>query len=291
MDFLTAFLLGALQGALEFLPVSSTGHLAVLERLIGFDVPFLPFHVFLHVGSAAAVVWIFRRDVIRLLAESGRMLADCLKNIREFLSSLRKGEDPAYIKIVRTNYRKLVIQLLIVSVPTACIGFLLKGTAKELSHSAMYTGIGLLITGIMLLVASMIRPRNEMPRDIPDWKILMIGIAQGFSVLPGISRFGVTLSGGILCGLSAITAIRISFLMLIPAVSGALAEELMTGIPAGTFDGNTLILCLTGMAASALTGLFVMKRVLRFVRVRGLKGFAGYCFIAGLVFIFLGFLI
>lgn len=292
MDFVTAFVLGVIQGVLEFLPVSSSGHLVILERLLGFNnTPVLPFHIFLHIGSVIAVLYTLRRDEIRLVSETGKMLLDCLRNMKEFLRSLRLGEDPDYVKVVRTNYRKLVVTLLEVSLPTALIGLLLRDAAVAASGSAMYTGIGLLLTGVVLLVASMLRPGNEMPRDIPGWKMLLIGTAQGISVLPGISRLGLTVSGGILCGLSKATAIRISFLMLVPAAVGALAGELFTGIPSGILSGDTVLICIIGMAASAAAGIFTMKRAVRFFRVRSMRGFAAYCFCAGTAAVFLGFFI
>lgn len=289
MDFLTAFLLGALQGVLEFFPVSSTGHLVFVEQITAFEAPRLLFHAFLHIGSVIAVIYVFRRDVFRLVIESGRILADVLRNMKEFIGSLLKGSDPDYIKVIRTNYRKLVVMLTAASIPTFAGGILLRGAAETLSGSVMYTGVGLLMTGIILLVSSMLRPRDEMPKDIPYWKIFVIGAAQGLSVLPGVSRFGVTLSGGILCGLGKMTAVRISFLMLIPVSLGALAEELAVSIPAGVMAGRTAGICLTGMAASAVFGILLMKRLLRFVRVRDLKGFAYYCFCAGAISVMIGF--
>ena len=289
MDLFIAVLLGIIQGILEFLPVSSCGHLIIFERIAGFGIPPVPFHVCVHIGSAVAVVFTLRKDVLRLVTETGCMFADLFHNIGEYLKSVRRGDDATYIKIVRTNYRKLAVLILAACVPTAVVGFLLERAAESISMSVMYTGIGLFLTGIVLLVSSMLTPKNEMPRDIPVWKMLLIGLIQGISFLPGISRFGVTLAGGIFSGMSIKTSVRVSFLLLVPVSVGALIAELFIPGTTGFHTAGIWPVCLAGCITSAVAGIFMMKRVLRIFMARDLTGFAYYCFLAGLVAILLGF--
>ncbi len=283
MDLITAIVLGVVQGIVEFLPVSSSGHLVVLERLLGFGMPQVAFHAFLHAGSAIAVIYILRRDVLHLVVEAGRMAGDLLRNFGEFLRSLLRGEEPNYVKLVRTNYRKLVVLFFASSVPTAILGFCLERAARALSSSLMYTGIGFLLTGVTLLVTSNLQPKNELPRDIPVWKMVLVGAAQGMAVLPGISRFALTMSGCILAGMSRNSAIRISMLMLLPFSAGALAAELFLPGMQGIGSPGNLPLFVLPAAVAAVTGILFMRPMLRFVQVRKLSGFARYCMAAGLV--------
>ena len=291
MEYLKAVLLGIVQGLTEFLPVSSTGHLVVLEHIMAFRAPALLFHVFVHTGTMIAVILVMRRDVVRLLLETGRLISEIAGNLKEFLLSVFKGTDPEYKKLVRTNYRRLVIELLAASIPTAGIGFLFMCFGGGLMTNVMIAGIGFLLTGITLLVSSMLKPRSEMPKDVPVSKFLLIGIAQGFSVIPGISRFALTWSGGILSGFSKKTALRISILMLLPVSAGALIAELIHAVQGGGFTVPVLFQCLAGTVAAAVCGVFVMRAFLRLVQTRSFKGFAYYSFAAGIVSVLTGFLL
>ena len=291
MDLLIVIVLGVVQGIIEFFPVSSSGHMVLLERLIGFHVRALPLHLFLHIGTSLAVVFTLRRDVFRLVIECGRMIGDLFGNLKIFAQGVRRGEDPAYTKIVRTNYRKLVMLLLAASLPMAVIGVLLVKTAEVMSQSLMYTGAGFLLTAILLLVSSMIRPGDELPRDIPYWKMCLIGCLQSISVLPGVSRFAVTLSGGILSGMSRQSAVRISLLLLLPASFGSLIAEYTLPVMPGIPVGRALLMCIVGGAAAFAAGMFAIRHVLRFVRVRKLNGFSYYCFAVGIVSVILSFVL
>lgn len=290
MEFLTALLLGVVQGVTEFLPVSSTGHLIFLEHLFGFTAPPVLFHVFVHLGSMAAVVLALRKDVLHLTAESGSQLLLLLHNAGAFFRSVKNGTDPDYSKAVRTNYRTLVHMIALASVPTALIGLLFDlCAAPQLSHLT-FAGVGFLLTGVILLVTSMLKPRSELPKDIPLSRMLLIGVAQGFSVLPGISRFAVTLCGGVLCGFSKKTAIRVSFLLFVPVSVGSFVYEVIRTALTSGISPMVLGECLAGMVASGLVGFFSVRRLLRIVQTRSLKGFANYSFAAGLVAVIASFL-
>ena len=291
MEFLTALLLGVVQGITEFLPVSSTGHLVFLEQLFGFQTPATLFHAFVHLGSAAAVILAFRKDVIRLLMESGRILDGALKNCGIFFRSVRKGVDPDYTKAVRTNFRRLAQMIAAATVPTALVGVFFSITASGSMSRLVFAGVGFLLTGVILLVSSMLKPKNEMPKDIPMNRMFLIGFAQGFSVFPGISRFAVTMCGGILSGFGKKTALRVSFLLFIPAAIGSFIFEVIRAGAGGQFTPTILMMCLTGMIASAVVGFIFIRQTLRFVQTRSLKGFAYYAFFAGIVAVTAGFLL
>ena len=290
MDVLTAILLGAVQGLTEFFPVSSSGHLLLLERLLHFQTPALLFQAFVHMGSAVAVAVLLRKDVCRILVETGRILRDLGRNGKEFLRSLVKGTDPEYGKIIRTNYRRLVVMLCLAFLPTAVLGFLFAAFAGQLLTDVMSAGIGFFLTGMLLLVCSMLKPGHVLPKDVPYLRFILIGTAQGLAVFPGISRFAVTLSGGILSGFSKKTAIRVSFLLMIPASLGAFLFELIKSASEGLVTPGRIGTCLAGTVTAAFVGIFVIKRFLRYVQTRSLKGFAYYCIAAGILSICAAFL-
>ena len=290
MDVLTAIVLGIVQGLTEFFPVSSSGHLVLLERLLGFQTPALLFHAFVHMGSVIAVSVLLRKDVLRLLIETGRILRDLGRNGKEFLRSLFKGTDPDYGKIIRTNYRRLVVMLFLASLPTAVLGFLFAAFAGKFLTNVMYSGIGFFLTGMLLLVCSMLKPGHELPKDVPYSRFLLMGLVQGFSVFPGISRFAVTYFGGILSGFSKKTAIRISFLLMIPASLGAFVFVLIQSISFGLVTPMGIGTCLAGTVAAAITGIFVIRSFLRFVQTRSMRGFAYYCFVIGILSICVAFI-
>ncbi|MDO5702758.1 MAG: undecaprenyl-diphosphate phosphatase [Lachnospiraceae bacterium] len=291
MDLFTAVLLGIIQGIAEFLPVSSSGHLVIFEKIAGFGIPALPFLACVHAGTAIAVISVLHRDVIRIVVETWRMIKDIFHNMVEYLGSVRRGTDADYVKIVRTNYRKLIVLITVSTIPTALMGILMERAVRMAAESLLFTGIGLLLTGVILLVTSVITPGDELPRDIPAWKMFLIGVAQGLALFPGVSRLAVTLSGGIFAGMSEKTATRISYLMFIPVSLGALAAELTVQGTAGFDLTGMLPAYAAGTAAAALTGIIMGKHVLRFLRARKLTGFAYYCFIAGSAAVVLNYFI
>lgn len=284
MDILIAVLLGAVQGLLEFLPVSSSGHLVILEHLTGFSGDALIFNVFLHAGTMIAAVLAFSSDVSRVGRETADMAA-------EFFHFRRTERNGAAVRrhTAPTNYRRMAQMVLASFVTTAASGILLTKMAGAVSASCLYTGVAFLITGIFLAVTSRITPGNRLPKDLPLRDAYLCGAAQGLSVIPGISRAGVTVSVGILSGMSRGNAIRMSYLMSIPAVLGALLAAIYHGVAENAFDGIFLAQCLCGMAAAMFAGFFAVKRAIRFFRRRPLGDFANYCFLAGVLSIVLSY--
>ncbi len=278
MDILTAVLLGIVQGVTEFLPVSSSGHLVILERAAGLSVDAITFHAFLHSGTLIAVLLSFWSDIERLSREYRAMAEYAVSRTRSFF----KGETPGDLhRMPMTNYRRMADMILIVMVPTAVLGLLLTHPAAAVSGSLFQTGAVFLVTGILLMVTQMIIPAGEVPRDIPNRYAWLIGILQGVSVLPGLSRSAVTISGGIFAGMNRKTAIRFSYLCSIPAVVCALLYGIFRGVSGEFLHGRFLLMCLCGMAAAAVTGILLIRRLLNFVRRKGTGLFAGYCFAAG----------
>jgi undecaprenyl-diphosphatase len=264
VDFVWITLLGAVQGATEFLPVSSSGHLAVGQlMLFGGEVdggltdrPLL-LEVLLHLATLLAVVLVYRRDVLLTIRGAGRGLLALFKG--------RLGRAAAEDEGIN-----LALCLIAGLVPTAALGLLLREPAVLISGSP--TGLGLtFLACACLLIATRWWPGGS--RRL-SWKLgLLIGVVQGLAVLPGISRSGVTIAAALALGLSREEAARFSFLLSVPAILGAAVLELeVDALTAGEHAPAFA----AGAAAAFLVGLGALLLLIRLVRGGRLWMFAPY---------------
>ncbi len=246
MDLIQAALLGMLQGLTEWLPISSSGHLVLAQRWMGLTVP-VAFDVFLHLGTLAAVVAFFRGDLLGIL----RALAARDVRSRDFL---------------------LFAYIVVGTVPTAVIGFALTSFFESLFSSAFAVGIGFLITGVLLLLSRAGSDRREV-----GWLTsIVMGIAQGMAIAPGISRSGSTISLGLITGAKKEDVFRLSFLLSIPAILGASLFKI------GELASSDLEpYAVLGLAVAAASGYVAIKIVRRALLSERLYLFSLYCFIAG----------
>lgn len=288
MEFLLSAILGIIQGILEFLPVSSSGHLAAIEQLIRLPYNMSFFNVCIHMGTLMAILIALQKDIVRLLAESLLMIGDAFHNLFAFLRAAGKHEEPKLKKLLTSNYRRLAMLIAVGAVPTAVIGVLLRGVAAIAARSLLYTGIGMLMSGIVLLVVGQLTPGNKIPKDITSLRGFLAGIAQGFTVISGISHSAVMLSAGILLGFNKRLAIRYAYLMSIPCIIGALIIEIMT-LDETLITPDYLGMCAIGTLCSLLIGVLFIQRLLRYIRTRSFTQFAYYNFLIGAVIIILNF--
>ncbi len=289
MNNLLAFLLGILQGITEFLPVSSTGHMIFMEHLTNYRDQVLLFHTFVHLGTLIAIFGYMRKDIKRLSGESVSIAKEAGQNAGIWFKSRKSGEEPQYRRVIRTNYRKMALMILVATIPTAILGGILEEVTFFGSYSMLYTGVGCLLTAIILFVTSMVQVKNVIPKDMPYWKAALIGAGQGFSVLPGISGPGVSMCTGILSGFSKKNAIRFAYLLSIPAVLGGFIVELVMGIRLHAFTSAILVEGILGMIAACITGWFMIRIGLRFTRKHSFKAFAAYNLALGILMIALSF--
>jgi len=268
MTFVQALLLGIVQGLTEFLPISSSGHLVLVQHLFGMHEAQLSFDVSAHVGTLAAVILFFRRDILDILG--GLMRA-----LRESLSH-RSTSDADRPKV------RLAGLILLGSVPTAAIGLALHDVADRLFASPLITGAMLLLTGGLLFATRPGRhPRTNAGRTLTELTIkdaLVIGLVQGLAVMPGISRSGSTIAVGILTGIQHETAARFSFLLSIPAVAGAALLVLKDALQQGAIH---LPSCLLGGITAMLVGYAALALLVFLVQKGRLYLFAPYCWIVG----------
>jgi undecaprenyl-diphosphatase len=255
MDMLHAALLGLVQGLTEFLPVSSSGHLAIAQHFLpGFEQPGILFDVLLHAATTLAVIIYFRKDIWKLLS--------CF---------FRKD---AYALDDRHTFWMIVLG----SIPTAIIGLSFKDFFEGLFENLLVIGCMLLLTAVLLIVAEKVRKDG---RKLPQLKAddaLLVGIVQGFAIIPGISRSGSTIACLLLRGIDGESAARFSFLLVLPAVGGAMLLSLrdLQQVATGELPAYGL-----GALIAFVSGLFAIRVLMDVVRRKRLIGFAIYCLLVG----------
>lgn len=290
MDYLQTILLGIIQGLTEFLPVSSTGLLEFVEHALRIQGSTEFLNIVLHAGTLLTILLAMQKDVTRLCREAVRMVRDIFINIRIMIRAAKAHEEPRFIHIVTSNYRQLVILVICATIPSAIVAFLLRKVATISNGSIMYSGIGMLLTGVLLLVADMVPAGNKIPKDITWKQGILIGLVQGITVISGISRTGLVLVCGILLGFNKRLAIRFSYLLSIPAVLGAMLTQ-AGKIPSIMVTPRYAGTCLAGAACAALVGVFTIRAVSKFVRQRRLRMFAIWSFVLGIAIIAVSYFI
>jgi undecaprenyl-diphosphatase len=258
---LQAIVLGITQGAAEFLPISSSGHLVIVPALFGWEHPPVAFDVLLHLATLLAVVVYFRSDLWGM--------------VRGFFS-----RDPA-----RAAERRLAWLIIIGTVPTGLIGLAFDDLFESLFSAVGYVGVFLLVTALVLTLAEWLsRKRTHDPGQMRWWQAVLIGVAQGAAITPGISRSGATIAAGLGIGLDREQAARFSFLLSVPSIllAGAwAARELLTGDVVMPSVGVAAL----GFIAAAVSGYAAIAGLLAYLRRRPLYPFAVYCAVAGLAVI------
>ena len=208
MNYPEAIILGIIQGLTEFLPVSSSGHLVLFQRLFGLEEAELFFDVCVHLGTLLAVMVVFRQEIKNIISA-----------LMRFISSTGSKKTISQ-KIESDPDLKMALLIVIGSIPTAVLGFLFRGIADRLFASAFIAGLMLMVTGLLLWLTRWAATRVEQPgadRLTPK-NALIIGVVQGLAIIPGISRSGSTISIGLLLGIGREMAARYSFLLSIPAI-------------------------------------------------------------------------
>ncbi len=281
MSLLQAVLFGIVQGATEFLPVSSSGHLAILRNFLGISQRSdLLFDVLAHAGTLVALVLVFYKDLCRMLLETAGMLSDVLFNIRTYAHNARERDALRYRKVVHGNYRCFVMLIAAASIPTAIIGYVARDLVVIAGQSLITPGICLILNACLLLVADVSEDGHLMPKDVPFTNGFLIGVAQGLSVLPGLSRAGTTISAGLLSGFDRRFAVKYSFLMSVPVILGACVLEIFT-IPKGSVAPSQIGVCVVGAVFAGISGYVCIRKMLSIVRRKKFKFFAVYCLVLG----------
>lgn len=292
MDLLKSIIMGFVQGVAEFLPISSSGHLAIMKQVLHMNTDTgLLFDVLLHVGTLVAIFVAFWGDIKELIVEGFRIIGDCLVNVarffRRFLSS---NKEITYKKIVSTPYRRFVMLVIVSTIPTGIIGFLFQDAFETAGESLLVTGACLILTAILLTIADRVKTGTKRSETASYQDAGLIGLAQGIAILPGLSRSGTTITAGLLCGLDRSYAVKYSFIMSIPAVLGAAVLE-FKDFSSDMLDKSQLINYAIGTLVACVVGYICIKTMLVVVRGKKFKYFAYYCFVIGVIAVVANFVI
>ncbi|MEA3493765.1 MAG: undecaprenyl-diphosphate phosphatase [Candidatus Margulisiibacteriota bacterium] len=244
-------LLGTIQGLTEFLPVSSSGHLVIFQRLL--DLPHsIAFDVVVHLATALAVVVYFWKDIIDILVSK----------------------------------RKMIWLLIVGTIITGIIGIAFKDYFESLFSSVRATGGFLILTGVIIMLGEWLGKGKRDLGQMNIWDAILIGLAQGCAIAPGLSRSGATISASLGRNLNRSLAARFSFLLAIPAIAGAGLLQSKEIIKAGTVGIGTWPLVL-GFIAAFISGLIAIRIFMSIIQKTSIRGFAYYCFIIGAIVLIL----
>lgn len=267
MTLLEGIILGLAQGLTEFLPVSSSGHLAILSKLFGIEEGNLFYSVMLHFSTLIAVIIFFRKDIVKLFFA--------------FISIIRKIVERRNRKF--DLYERMVLLIVAATIPTVIIGLIFSDQFEFLYTDLRFVGFALLITGTLLLLSEKIGKRNLDLSTISFPKTMLIGVFQGLAIAPGISRSGSTIVGALFMGLNREEAARFSFLLSIPAIFGAtLLETISINTTNVAIDANLFI----GMLAAFTAGILSIRVLMNLIKKGKLYYFSIYVFALGLFTIF-----
>ncbi|MFZ2098424.1 MAG: undecaprenyl-diphosphatase UppP [Anaerolineales bacterium] len=267
MTIIQAIILGVIQGLSEFIPISSSAHLVITQSILGWNIPdqqaFI-FDVLVHLGTLIAVVIYFRKD-----------LWDILRAVFLGIASKRPFSEYA---------SRLGWIIIFATIPSVIVGFIFQSQVAQAFSSPLFAGIFLSVTAILLLLAEIIGRRSRKLEEI-NWKDgLIIGLFQAIALLPGISRSGSAITGGMLRNLDRPSSARFSFLLSIPAIVGAvtLASVDLIQSPNFTLQIPTLV---AGFIASGLVGYLSIRWLLSYLTKRPLYIFSVYCLVVSIIII------
>jgi undecaprenyl-diphosphatase len=252
-EYVEAVLLGILQGIAEFLPISSSGHLVIASEIIEsmtgreYDAERnLEMNVVLHLGTLISILWVCRHEILIMLKS-----------------------------------RKLIFAVILATVPLVFIAVTpLKDLVEKLFGNPVVVGFSLLVTALLLLFGQKQKEGTTELESISWKQALFTGVIQSFAIIPGISRSGSTISAGLVCGMKREVAATFSFLIAIPAISGAAILELKD-IFSSQGSQNPVPVLLVGGIVACVVGIISLKLLFKIVNQKKLHWFAGYCFAVG----------
>ena len=271
MSLLFAAILGLVQGLAEFLPISSSGHLAVLQNLFGMEKVDTLFDVLLHLATLVSICIVFWHDIV-----------DMIKEVIGFFSDMRH---PKPSEGEPKSARRLVLMIIIATLPLIIV-LPVKGYIDSLSNNTYFIGVAFLVTGGILYLSDRMMNGKKTEKNMTVGDAVKIGVCQAIATLPGISRSGSTITAGMAVGLNRSFAVKFSFLMSLPAVLGATLISLVDAVNEGV-DTSRFPAYILGMVVAGVTGYFAIGLV-KMLSQKGKFGkFCYYCFAAGIATIVL----
>ncbi|MGM0502153.1 MAG: undecaprenyl-diphosphate phosphatase [Bacillota bacterium] len=252
MNFLKVVILGIVQGLTEFLPVSSSGHLVIFQHFFNINEG-LTLDVFLHFGTLVAVVIAYWEDIVDIIT-------------------------------FKSEYRKFTYYILLGSVPAGVIGILYQDQIEGIFSSVKMVGFMLIITGVLLWLSDRISNQQRQMKEMTVSDSVIIGCAQAFAILPGVSRSGSTIVAGLFKGLDRKLAAKYSFLLSVPVIGGATLLQVVDLTQEG-FGAFGPLEIFSGTLAAAISGYFAIKLLVKLINQEKLSIFAYYCWGLALIII------
>lgn len=291
MDLIKSIIMGIVQGVAEFLPISSSGHLAIMKHILHINADTgLLFDVMLHLGTLVAIFIAFWKDIKELIVEGFKIVGDFFVNVGCLINNILSKNKKKYKKMVSTPYRKFVMLIIVSTIPTVIIGFLFKDTFEIAGATLLVPGLCLILTGLLLTIADRTKKGNKTESTASYKNAGFIGLAQGIAILPGLSRSGTTITACLVSGFDRSFAVKYSFIMSIPAVLGAVVLE-MKDFSMDTVGQSDLINYLIGTIVAGVVGYICIKTMLVIVKGKKFKYFAYYCFVIGIIAVIAHFVI
>jgi undecaprenyl-diphosphatase len=267
MTILEAIILGLVQGLAEFLPISSSGHLAILQNIFGIESGnVLTFTVLLHLGTLVAVFVVYRKIIWDLILELGRLIRDVFTG---------KG-----FRLKENDTRKLGVMIVVATIPAGVVGLLFDDYVEAVFTSMTLIGVCLIVTGTILWLAERVGKNNRPLAHANFRNAFTVGVFQAIALLPGISRSGSTIVGGLCLGFTRELAIQFAFLISIPSVLGAVIVEIPDAIEIG-LKGDLIVPTIVGVVVAAVSGYAAIKTMIRVVTGKKLFIFSVYTWVVG----------
>lgn len=290
MNVFETIFMGIIQGVTEFLPVSSSGHLAIFKQFFGMsDIP-VTYDILLHLGTLVAVFICFWSDIKELIINGFAIIGDVCINIYRFVKKIIKKEQGVeYKKIISSSYRKFVMLIIVSTIPTGLIGVVFKDSVTLAGTTLLVPGLCLLITGFVLLIADTINTGSKKAKETSYKSAAFVGICQGIATLPGISRSGSTITACLGTGMDKKFAVKYSFIVSIPAILGAVVLDIKD-VFSESLGGDMIVKYAIGTVIAGIVGYICIKTMLKIVKDKKFKGFAYYCFVVGAIAI-IGFFV
>lgn len=283
MSFLEAVLMGIIQGLTEFLPVSSSGHLALFKILLDVETDTgMLFDVLLHLGTLLAIFAVFYKDIFHMIGEGFAIIGDFFRNTVIFFGNVFQKRDDPYYRLIDNSYRKFVMLVIVSTIPTGIIGYVASDVIESASQFLIVPGCFLVLTSILLFISDRIDSGSKTPKNVSYSNAFFIGICQGFATLPGLSRSGTTIAACLLSKFNRKFAVKYSFIMSIPAVFGAVVLKL-TDLKEVSLTASDAGCYAAGVLCAAVVGYICIRAMLVVVKQRKFTIFAVYCFIIGVV--------
>ena len=260
MSTLQAIVYGIVQGITEFLPISSSGHLVLLPWATGWPDPGMSFDVSLHLGTLLALVWFFRTEWIALTRSAFRVI---------------RGHRT-------TPNERMVLYIVVATIPAGVVGFLAEDLVETYLRSPLVVAATLIILALVLIVAERIGRREKSIESLSWTDVIVVGLAQALSIVPGVSRSGVTITAAMFCGMKRDAAARFSFFLATPTIGGAVGKQTFD-LTTGGADGGELAMLGVGILTAAFIGYLAIKFMLQYLATHTTYLFVYYRIMLGIV--------